>query len=185
MPPELSPDYVKLVNKTSRHSGAVGKDPVCYRELDNILFLQPDDTYPIRILDYGCGKNGTTRGIIFVDRHPKKIKHYIPYDIGNNRPQVDEESLRKLAEHLSQPFDIVILSNVLNVQPDWRKLDEVLFHAWSYVKDRGRLLVNYPAKPRYSAVTDSRLRDYLEDLPRNPKVIPRGKSLYEVTKIGT
>lgn len=177
-------DYIKLVNKTSRHSGAVGKDPVCYRELDNILFLQPDDTPPIRILDYGCGKNGVGRGMVFLDKHPKKILKYIPYDIGDNNPHKGG-SEKELADALGVPFDIVILSNVLNVQPDWRKLDEVLFHAWSHVKDRGRLLVNYPAKPRYSAVTDSRLKEYLEDLPRYPKVIPRGKNLYEVTKIGT
>lgn len=176
-------EYIKHVNKTSRSSGAVGKNPVCYKELDNILALAYEGEPPLRILDYGCGKNGSTRGIIFVDRYPKRIQHYIPYDIGANTQHTSSKSVQCLVNHLGQPFDIVILSNVLNVQPDWQHLEMVLHDAWRHVKPRGRLLVNYPRTPRYNGVTDNRFKEYLEQLPNTPKVIPRGNNLFEVTKL--
>lgn len=150
--------YIKHVNKTSRHSGAVGKDPVCYKELDRVLEIQGGKGK--RVLDFGCGKGGLARGFVFLEKH--KLKTYIPYDIGANTFHKGSEE--ELAAGLAEPFDYVVLSNVLNVQPSEELVKMVLLVAWKHLKPGAMLIVNYPAKPRHNPMTDLGLSYILADL---------------------
>lgn len=151
--------YIKHVNKTSRHSGAVGKDPVCYKELDRVLEIQGGKGK--RVLDFGCGKGGLARGFVFLEKH--KLKTYIPYDIGANTFHKGSEA--ELAEGMAEPFDYVVLSNVLNVQPSEELVKLVLVIAWKHVKPGGMFIMNYPDKPRHNPMTEDTLAYLLCGLP--------------------
>ena len=165
-------DYIRHVNKTSRSAGAVGKEPLCYRELASRLANDPTPV-GIRVLDYGCGKAGAARATDFLMRFPK-LRLYLPYDIGaNNQHKFQKDRLEqamavhRLEQAMAVPFDYVVLSNVLNVQRTEHELLTVLAEAWAKVWHRGILICNYPTKPRHSTVPEDRLKQYLAELDQH------------------
>ena len=154
----MTTDYERFVNRTSRSSGAVGTRPVCYKwalrltstgiwmgGLGTSFRLSPER---VRVLDFGCGKGA---------RHALALKaaglaEVHPWDIGDNSPGVGKPSGK---------YNLVILSNVLNVQPDADDVSRVLQEAWSYVDELGFMILNYPKNPRHNGVTDNKLRDLI------------------------
>lgn len=158
-------EYTKLVNKTSRRKGAVGKDPLCYRYARDLLSnLPPAD---IDILDFGCGKGATHAQALqeWLNNYPPYAtysKRVWAYDIGANSPQKEDNYITTFPYH---SYDMVILSNVLNVQPDPDLVVGVLNQAWKFVKPGGGLVVNYPHNPRYSGMHYGEVSSLIHNLP--------------------
>jgi len=139
---KMSSANLYKVNRSCRSGGAVGENPRCYRALNDFV----DDSYSrtvMSVLDYGAGLNAIhTRRL--GDAGWVKVT---AYDIGRN-----------VQDHLHNPqallnqYDVVIASNVLNVQCTPDMLRQTLNELRDAVKPGGLLLANYPASPRYCNV---------------------------------
>jgi len=151
-------DYERFVNRTSRSNGAVGKIPVCYgwahRLTSTGIWVCGKsftlDPWKARVLDFGCGKGA---------RHALALKaaglaEVQPWDIGENSFGFGKPSGK---------YNLVILSNVLNVQPHAYDVPRVLKEAWSYVDKLGFMIVNYPKSPRHNWVNDSRMGELVHE----------------------
>jgi hypothetical protein len=132
----------KEMNKTCRSKGAVGKDPLCYqwfREASGDL-----DKKSTAILDFGAGKDLP---------HTKKLRR-LGWDVealefGDN---VTDEHIR-LGDVPIRPggegfYDVVIASNVLNVQTSERMMRRTMLQIIGCARRRGTIIVNYPLSPR-------------------------------------
>ncbi|MDF1565281.1 MAG: methyltransferase domain-containing protein [Deltaproteobacteria bacterium] len=116
------------IKRTSRGRGAVGIAPLPFRVL--VRTLPP----PAKVLDFGCGRYAAQVAqlremgydAVGCDLwHPGSERHIIP-----------------------GAYDAVLLSNVLNVQPNPPTLKLVIDQAASCVRPGGLLLCNYPEDPR-------------------------------------
>lgn len=168
-----TPEQIQRMNRTSRYAGAVCADnALCYKHLDFMLRQGGLSVLNnLRILDYGCGKTGMVRAIHFSTAY-KRVKNYMPYDIGANALHGPKdpgtaiiERLRAKTAHPDDYFHLVILSNVLNVQETPEQFAEVLTDAWAMVANDGWLLVNYPTQPRKSRVSNDKFRELVHELP--------------------
>lgn len=125
--------YEQDVNRTCRDSGAIGANPVALRYvLDKV---ETDKS----VLDYGAGKN--IRQAITL--REAGFKTVYAWDIGAN---FDPEKHQINA--LRFRYDVVMASNVINVQTDFVWLNWVLSTLANLVNDAGMLVVNYPGSPR-------------------------------------
>jgi len=166
----MTTDYEQFVNRTSRNTGAVGTAPVCYRwahrltgpgiwvcgrlaqgrrewRIRLIFQLDPDKA---RVLDFGCGK-GARHSLLL---KASGVANVHPWDIGRNSFGFGKPAGK---------YNLVILSNVLNVQPNAYDVPRVLKEAWSYVDKLGFMIVNYPKAPRHNWVSDSRMRELIHE----------------------
>lgn len=139
-------DYYKLVNKTDRSKGgAVGDNPIVPRWVLNNV--KPN----LKILDFGAGKTA---------RHAQTLRDYgftdiDATDIGDNFVP----GVHVLPKY--QDYDVVYLSNVLNVQPTEQHVHEVLIKAHTLTKNGGRVVFNYPQSPRKSNMKLSSILDWM------------------------
>ena len=125
-------DYYRLVNATSRSSGAVGSLAIVPRVVP--AYARKSD----KILDFGAGKDAVqTMGL--------RAQGYdvTAYEVGGNfNPFIHDKNA------LNTKYDVVYCSNVLNVQPTRRYLDLLLTTIKKVLKRDGLLIANYPSGPR-------------------------------------
>jgi hypothetical protein len=139
---EYSSSYMKEVNKTDRTKQLKGfsKRKIYSKEIIG-KYIKDKDV----ILDYGCGKNPCP---IELPEDKKDIYFTrFNHDIGKNTRYPGVTSIL--------PFnfvDIVIVSNVLNVQPDMEHIERVLGEVDFCMKDEGIAIINYPKEPRKAEV---------------------------------
>ena len=119
--------YLARVNSTCRSSGAVGKNALIPRLIQRYVSKNKS------ILDYGAGKNAI---------HTKKLRRngysVTAWDIGENfNPLLHDRRA------LSRKYDVVMASNVLNIQPSRQKLKETIAQIASWRSTRGIAIVNY------------------------------------------
>lgn len=181
-------EYEMHVNRTSRSNGAVGRDPVCYRAArEQVLARLPSDIKHFGVLDFGCGKGAKAGKALFEwARVNTNLNSYSMryYDIGDNT------TAEARGSDLPQGYyDLVILSNVLNVQPTDNLLKLVLLEAWACVAEGGILLCNYPKKPRHCGVSDQQMWELLAALSPCAKnslgqyyLASPNKGVYQITK---
>lgn len=129
------PADLARVNRTARSAGAVGPGAV----VPGIVCRTWYGARPIpTVLDYGAGPEAV---------HSKMLRDcgldVAAWDIGYNfREGVHDP------QALSRTYDVVMASNVLNVQPTPEHLLAVLDELFGLVKPYGMLVCNYPASPR-------------------------------------
>jgi hypothetical protein len=139
----MKKDSEKVATSTSRDSGAVGRNPVVYRELEKYLSLHAD-AQSKSILDFGSGKNAV---------HTKRLReqglHVTAYDLPHNQqPGVHDPRA------LCSTYGIVVASNVLNTIPDRDDIDFAFYKMAQAVESFGTVILNYPAEPRKSEMTN-------------------------------
>lgn len=119
---------IKSVNRTSRNWKTTA--------IDNIIrnIITPSD----KVLDFGAGKNA-----VQALRLQNEGYNVTAHDFGDNFNPVIHDKLA-----LSRQYDIVYASNVINVQPSFKTLNETLLQMKSRTKKYGVLIVNYPKDPR-------------------------------------
>jgi hypothetical protein len=135
--PKFDKEYIEEVNQTDRSKGgAVGQLPLVYRWVQN---LAHEEFY---ILDYGAGRGRTGVRVL----SPLGYRNIDSYDIGEN----------VTPEHRLNPregsYDVVCLSNILNVQPNEHAILAVMGHVVSLVATEGKVIWNYPDSPRKSGL---------------------------------
>ncbi len=128
----MTPSNIAIVNSTSRCYGAVGAKALVPRYVEEIA--KPCD----RILDYGAGKNAAHT----VALRAKGLR-VTAHEIGANF-DFGLHTLFALSDH----YDIVFASNVLNVQNSVLDLLGTLKEIWGATWVGGTVVFNYPASPR-------------------------------------
>jgi|TARA_X000001388_G_scaffold5635_5_gene3694 hypothetical protein len=133
----IQTDPIKRANKSARSSGAVGRFPLCYRALRDIML----DGTDAEVLDFGAGPAAA---------HTKSLREdgyqVTAYDFGDNiTDEIDTDAL-------ARSYEVVVASNVLNVQEP-ELLPVTLDQLYDAVKPAGCLIWNYPTSPRYSELT--------------------------------
>jgi hypothetical protein len=127
-------DYIKGVNSTDRSKGgAVGKEPLCYRWVRDVLGA-PD----MRILDFGSGVARTGERLL----EAEGFEHVDSYEIGKHVTNLHVKRPKLLS------YDIVIMSNVLNVQPTREHILNTVGNALDFLKPGCVCVWNYPQSPR-------------------------------------
>jgi hypothetical protein len=96
-------------------------------------------------LDYGAGKEAT---------HTKKLRRegldVVAYDFGENLTRFHDR------DALEFSYEVVIASNVLNVQSTKRMLAQTLDELERACAPGAILVCNYPASPRYLPEVDAK-----------------------------
>jgi len=132
---------IKRANRSARAAGAVGKAPLCYRAFREVVLPGNEAS----ILDFGAGPSAA---------HAKSLREdgydVTAYDFGDNiTDDIDPNAL-------SRSYEIVIASNVLNVQEE-ELLPATLHQLYESVKPAGCLIWNYPASPRYTELSSRQM----------------------------
>jgi len=96
------------------------------------------------ILDFGCGKH-CMQVISFRDLG----RDVDGYDLWWDKVAPPLEGLYSPKSPPPRKYDIVALSNVINIQDNVRDLTETLLEAKSFVKKKGKMILGYPPDPRY------------------------------------
>lgn len=141
--------------KTARAKGTVGKNAIVPKVVREMAFK--DET---EILDYGCGA---------AQLHVKALR-----DEGYKVYGWDF-SLPGLAANLVHTYDIIYMSNVLNVQSSIQMLSDTLNQVRNLVHKNWncKLVVNYPNEPRKMGLNTKAmemiLNQYFNYVVRLPK----------------
>jgi hypothetical protein len=123
------------VTSTARHRGCVGSNPRLIRWMRSLGWLQPEIP---GILDFGSGPHGRHVNQLFKEG----IRGIWGYDHTSKAFRVFDDY--ETARHLG-PWNIVYLSNVINIQYHMLQAYDTLQEAWSLVAPGGWMAWNWPA----------------------------------------
>ena len=122
---------IKIANSTSRGRGAVGEKAIAPKIVSQIA--RKSD----RILDFGAGKYA---------QHANALRrrgfNVTAHEFGDN------QNWRHDPNALTRRYDIVLVSNVLNVQSTIPMLRKTLAQIKNAIAPGGFAIANYPASPR-------------------------------------
>ena len=108
------------------------------------MFIEDSGLAKKRILDFGAGLAAVQTVLL------RKVGLDVTaYDLPENRV---EGGLHD-PYALSRRYDIVMCSNLLNVQPDLKHVLEVAWMAAAVLAPDGFCLMNYPSSPRYGRLS--------------------------------
>lgn len=137
----MTPEEIKAVNKTCRSKGAVGKNALVPRLVEEFLKDKIQRLYYPVVIDFGAGKDLL---------HVKRLEKLFPdvlfagYEVGDN---ATEDHVSRTQLIAASPFSLIYASNVLNVQPSMEALTETIEFLRLLAGNDGVVLANYP-KPR-------------------------------------
>lgn len=163
-----SGDLLRQASRSSRSRGAVGKDPRCYRYLRECLvdsskwmFIKKPDFSTMDVLDFGAGKGAPhAQGL-----RNAGFRSVVAYDLpANMGTEHDPEALAQL-------YDLVIASNVLNVQGTREMLMQTLRQIQSSTREYGFVVCNYPADPRYAGLSNDEVFKALAEVFRTVQIV--------------
>lgn len=151
--------------KTARSTGAVGPRAI----VPNYILRNPELFVDKTILDFGCGKHG--RHVKELCRAGFKVRGYdLYFDWACDEPGLpDWLACPNWLAHHSEKFDVIYLSNVLNVQANLQAITWTLERASNQLKSGGQLLLNLPKEPwKPSDAQPCLIRAVLEELKFRP-----------------
>jgi len=141
-------DEIKDANKTSRGAGRVGANAIVPRVIKEMI--APNSG--ITLLDFGAGKSA---------QHTKALREdgydVTAYDFGAN---IDNEFYDENA--LDRTYDVIYLSNVLNVQSSISMLEQTIEQVLGCMNDKSIVILNYANTPRYLKWNVQKMQSYLE-----------------------
>jgi len=143
-------EHLARMNRSGQRAGAVGSRPTLVTQALQSLEREGIVRKDAKVLDFGAGKRAAQTAIL----RNEGWKDVTPYDIGTNG---NGEELEDFAI-----YDVVLMSNVLNVQPTIEKLREVLYQVWRNTRHRGILICNLPREPRYGPYEAGQMSQWIE-----------------------
>ena len=152
--PAYTSAELKALNKTSRSGGAVGQKAIVPRYTISRLLREPDGKSKA-ILDYGSGYPPYYTKLML----DLGFTDVTPWDIGDNHPYdcPDPLVLDEYALRWFDRYDVIMASNVLNVQPDLDRVMQVFHELHMLLKPRGFVVMNYPRIPRKAGLSDKEM----------------------------
>lgn len=117
---------IQVAMATSRSTGAVGKNAIVPKYIAKIAEGN-------KILDFGCGKSAAH---VYAMRVEGIDVYGYDYHIAGSQI------------NLLDKYDIVYMSNVVNVQQSKESMENTIKMAWECVKQYGVMVFNIPATPR-------------------------------------
>lgn len=129
--------------RSARSSGAVGKNAIVPRIIPKLV-----GTGGRRILDFGCGAD-----MIHVVELQKQGLFVVGYDWSL------PETKKFITDEL---YDIIYLSNVLNVQSSEEMLEDLFKTVISCMRYMGFVVANYPYEPRYLGWSTKEMLEWLQ-----------------------
>lgn len=105
----------------------------------------------IKVLDFGCGYGQSKDLLQGVNDRLIWFGHDLVDRLTTDDSPYEPFFSRDELHNLHKWCDMVLLSNVINVQETWMQLEETVTLALSCVKYGGQLLWNYPRAPRKMA----------------------------------
>lgn len=143
-------EHLARMNRSGQRGGAVGSKPtLCTRFLLRLADLNPE----LRnrdVFDFGAGKKAQQTAIL----RDAGFSSVTPYDIGAN------DHGTELSDAIGH--QIVLMSNVLNVQDSTGSQRKLLRELRNNVEFGTTLVCNLPQEPRYGKLTVRSTEDALE-----------------------
>lgn len=137
-------DETERAIRSARSTGAVGKNAIVPRIIPQLASRSPD----LDILDFGCGKD-----MIHVKALREKGYSVDGYDL----------SLPETKEFIkNRCYDIIYLSNVLNIQSSEEMLEDLINDVWYRLHHQGFVVANYPKDPRYLGWSTEKMLKWLQ-----------------------
>jgi len=134
---QYSEEHLARMNRSGQRGGAVGSKPTVVTRMLQRLERDGRIRKDQAVLDFGAGKRAAQTALL----RDEGWEDVTPHDIGTNSHEEESGS--------PTGADVVLLSNVLNVQDSIESIITVLTHAWCYAKHGGLLICNLPREPRY------------------------------------
>lgn len=145
-------EEIRAANATSRTNGASAKNKDGSVRAIVPKYVADNVDKREMVLDFGSGKDAV---------HTKWLRelgfNVTAYDFGNN--VID--GLHDV-NALNRQYDVIMASNVLNVQSSMKMLCETMNQINNSLKHGGKLICNYPASPRKIVLAASELEYILK-----------------------
>jgi len=137
-----TPEQLHRMNRSDRGGLGIGRHPegAVLQAAKRFLNGRTDIR---KVLDYGAGREAAT-ACHLEETYGLRVD---AYEIGANAGP------NHVVHWPRGYYDLVLCSNVLNVQPNMGKILNVLMSCWTALRVNGVLIVNYPAEPRHSDVS--------------------------------
>lgn len=129
------------MNRSGQRSGSVGRKATRVTRTLLDMVEQGRIKYNAKVFDFGAGKWAQQTALL----REKTLLDVTPYDVGDN---THCSELREAWYN-----DVVIMSNVLNVQESMRKVEELLDELKDNMDAGSILICNLPQSPRYGYQT--------------------------------
>lgn len=134
-------EHLARMNRSGQRGGAVGSKPTVCTRLVLDWFEYGALPIDAKVCDFGAGKKAAQTAIL----RDAGLLYVTPYDIGANDHGTTPEDIRG--------SDLVILSNVLNVQDSMESAEELLIQIYHLLASGGSLVCNLPREPQYGYIT--------------------------------
>lgn len=143
----FTPDEIKIANKTSRSTGAVGQKAIVPRLVAETV--SPEDN--LTLLDFGAGKTA-----IHTQALREQGFNVTAYEFGDNiNPKLHDINA------LKNKYDVIYASNVINVQSSEEMLQATINQIQGCMKLNSIVIVNYPTSPRKLNWSMTQMINYL------------------------
>jgi hypothetical protein len=144
-------EQIAVANKTSRNSSAIGAKAITPKFVRKLID-DNDIKATATILDFGAGKTANHARAMVEDGYL-----CLAHEFGDN---VDPRYHCELA--MSNTYDVVYASNVLNVQSSLHMFIETIEQVKSVMKDDGVFVANFPLEPRKMNMKAWQMRELLQ-----------------------
>lgn len=143
--------YVDNVNRT--YSKSFSKKQVLPKIIIEMAKSSKMSPY-ISVLDYGSGKDAYGTQIL-----KEYFADVTSYDIGSNFNTVWHD-----ADALNRLYDIIMMSNVINIQPSVENIKDVLYEGKDCLSSNGHLYCNLPKHPRKCEITNGQMLNVMNEV---------------------
>ena len=135
-------EHLDRMNRSGQRRGAVGSKPTQATRWILDEAQHGAIGYNEFVVDFGAGKWAQQTAIL----RDAGFTDVIPYDVGANDHGTEVGDI--------QGCNVVLLSNVLNVQDTIENMEQLLHLIRSILAPMGRLVCNLPREPRYGNITE-------------------------------
>ncbi len=159
--PRYTPEEMDVATKTARGAGAVGGKA--------IVPLWIGDNVPAnaKILDFGSGPTA---------QHTTRLREAGFTDVTAHEFGANIREGIHSPDALSQQYDVVFASNVLNVQSSEGMLRRTLESIRQALKEDGYAVFNYPGSPRKAGLSNNEVQSIIQDIfPSASRIEKKGQ----------